>query len=172
MKILIICLILVIIALILAILYFINVNKINKVNKRICMVEKDIKEQLNKKYKNMVKINSAIKKTLHAKKDYLIGLNDINPSDTDLSELDIMLNDINQTVKNLESDYTKISSNKEIRKIITNNEELDELLVANKRFFNKNTKTLSTYYTSFPSNIICKLNKIKINTLFEGVNLK
>jgi len=152
---------------ILAILYFNFYNKLSYLFSKTKYAEDLIDKDLDKKYKLLVKINNLMKKTLHAKKDYLVAINDFSSEELFSSEKDVKLKEYTTTVNNLISDYTKLANHKEIKKQVNNLHEIDEKLDASKTYFNKYMVELSKLSTKLPTSLIAKVNKIKVKQLYE-----
>ena len=150
----------------LSIVFFINYGKITYYVNKITYAENLISEDVNKKAKLLVKINNVMKKTLHAKKDYLAGINDLKDDQMDVHDKDEMLNTYTNTVKNLISDYTKLANHKELKKLTSNLYDINEKLDASKIYFNKYMKELSSLSTTFPTNIISKIVRVNIKPLY------
>ena len=104
---------------------------------------------------------------MRAKKDYLQDINDLNNQDIPNQEKDKLLTNYNITVSNLVSDYTKLASNKEMKKCISNLHDIDEKLDASKSYYNKNTERLLQLSMKFPAKLIAKVMKIKIQPLYD-----
>ena len=143
------------------------VGRLSYLNKKITYAEGLIEENINKKIKLLVKLNSSIKKTLRAKKDYLSNLDELETDSMSMEDKDIKLSEYNVTITNLLTDYTKLANNKDIKKQVSVLNELNEKNDAAKTYFNQCTMKLSQTIKKFPNNILSKFMKIKIIPLYE-----
>ena len=114
MKLIIFLIIIVLIG-VLSLIFFSLYNKISYLLSKTKYAEDLIDKSLDKKYKLLIKMNGSIKKTLHAKKDYLADINKIKELEIDNEEKDEKLSEYSVTARNLISDYTKLSNNKNIK---------------------------------------------------------
>lgn len=166
MKLIILLLIIVLLG-VLSLIFFVLYNKINYLFSKTKYSDDLIKKCLDNKQKLLIKLNTSIKKTLHAKKDYLVDINKVKDQDLSNEEKDEKLSEYTNTVKNLISDYTKLSTNKNIKSQIKELNEIDEKLDAYKTYFNKYMTELSVNYVKFPTSLVAKLSKIKIKKLYQ-----
>lgn len=148
-------------------IFFVLYNKINYLFSKTKYSDDLINKCLDSKYKLLVKINNSIKKTLHAKKDYLLDINKLKDVEMSSEDKDEKLSDYVVTVKNLVSDYTKLSTNKNIKSELNELSEIDEKLDAYKTYFNKYMTELSGDYVKFPTKFIAKISKIRIKKLYQ-----
>lgn len=167
MKILNILLIIVLLSGIFALLYFVLFNKISHFFGKTSYAKEDIESSLNNKYKLLIKINNQIKKTLHAKKDYLTNINNIDSTSMNLQNYDKKLTEYTNTLNNLINDYTKLSSNKDVKKLNNSLIDLDEKLDASKTYFNRNMNEIVQLNQKFYNKIIIKLSGLKIEEYFQ-----
>ena len=166
MKLIIFLLIIILIG-VLSLIFFVIFNKLSYLQSKTNHADDLISECLSDKYKLLVKTNNSIKKTLHAKKDYLADITKFKDTELTNEEKDEKLSDYVNTAKNLISDYTKLNSNKTIKAEVKDLNEIDEKLDAYKTYFNKYMTELSQNYVKFPSSFVAKLSKIKIKKLYQ-----
>ncbi|MBO4600701.1 MAG: LemA family protein [Bacilli bacterium] len=152
---------------VISLLFFAIYNKISYLFSKTKYSDELIDKCLEEKYKLLIKLNNSIKKTLHAKKDYLTDINKMKDLDISSEEKDEKLSDYVITVKNLISDYTKLATNKNIKAQINDLNEIDEKLDAYKTYFNKYMMELSSNYVKFPTNFVAKVSKVKIKKLYQ-----
>lgn len=152
---------------VLSLIFFILYNKVSYLFSKTNYSNDLIEKCLDSKQKLLVKLNTSIKKTLHAKKDYLVDINKLKDAELSSEEKDEKLSEYTKTVKDLISDYTKLSSNKNIKVQIHELYEIDEKLDAYKTYFNKYMTELSANYVKFPTNLIAKISKVKIKKLYQ-----
>ena len=143
------------------------IGRLSYLNKKVLYADKLIEENIDKKVKQLTKLNASIKKVLRAKKDYLSDLDNINNEGLSNHDKDIQLSQYDTTVNNLMNDYTKLANNKDINKQVSSLVELNEKNAATKEYFNKYTLKLSELIKKFPNNILSKFMKIKIIPLYE-----
>lgn len=152
---------------ILLIIFFLNYSKLTFLSSKTNYVNDLISQDLEKKYELIIKIHALIKKTLRAKKDYLVGLNNLLENNKTNQDLDDELNNYEKTINDLISDYTKLSNNKDIKTNLNSIKDVNEKLDASKFYFNKHTSELSKLSTHFPSNIIAKMMRIRIIPVYN-----
>lgn len=152
---------------VLSLIFFILYNKVNYLFSKTKYSDDLIKKCLDNKQKLLVKLNTSIKKTLHAKKDYLVDINKIKEQELTNEEKDEKLSEYTKTVKNLISDYTKLSTNKNVKAQVKDLNEIDEKLDAYKTYFNKYMAQLSANYVNFPTSLVAKISNVKIKKLYQ-----
>lgn len=143
------------------------IGRLTYLNKKTKYAEQLIEDYINKKIKLLTKLNASIKKTLRAKKDYLLNLSDLNSEALSNQDKDKQLSSYDTTVDNLLTDYTKLANNKDIKKQVSNLFEINEKNDAAKTYYNKYMTRLSHAIKKFPNNILSKFLKIKIIPLYE-----
>ena len=143
------------------------IGKLAYLHKKTKYAESLLEEYISKKIKLLTKLNASIKKTLRAKKDYLLNISDLEKDGLTNQEKDIKLSEYNITVENLMSDYSKLANHKEIKKQVEQLVDLDEKMDATKTYFNKYMTKLSQSTIKFPINILAKFMKIKIIPLYD-----
>lgn len=143
------------------------IGRLSYLNKKVLYSEGLIEENISKKIKLISKLNSSIKKTLRAKKDYLTNIDELDSDSLSNQDKDIKLSMYDATINNLVSDYTKLANNKDIKKQISALNELNEKNDATKTYFNNCTLKLSQSIKKFPCNLLSKFMKIKIIPLYE-----
>ena len=143
------------------------IGRLSYLNKKVLYSEGLIEENIRKKIKLISKLNSSIKKTLRAKKDYLTNIDELDSDSLSNQDKDVKLSMYDATINNLVSDYTKLANNKDIKKQISALNELNEKNDATKTYFNNCTLKLSQSIKKFPCNLLSKFMKIKIIPLYE-----
>ena len=123
-----------------------------------------ISKTLKDKQKLMNELYILIKKVIK-KKDYLKDFNSLNNKKLTNYELDIELNNNLKIMKELKEDNKELNTN-EYNEILTKIEAKDEILIANKKYYNKNNNLLSKTINGYLK-IIAKINHIKIQTSYE-----
>lgn len=164
MKFLIILLVFITIILALSIIYFNGYNKLSIIKAKMDSANDIISKTLKDKQKLMNELYILIKKVIK-KKDYLKDFNSLNNKKLTNYELDIELNNNLKIMKELKEDNKELNTN-EYNEILTKIEAKDEILIANKKYYNKNNNLLSKTINGYLK-IIAKINHIKIQTSYE-----
>ena len=162
--------ILILLGAILAIIYVVNYNKLSYYKTRIELAESIIDDNLRKKYDKLCEINIEIKKELD-KKDYLKEYIELNDKRISNFELDRKLVEAMNLTKELIND-NKVLNNKEMNKILKETKKIDEELETGKNYYNKNNTILNGIIRKFPSNIVAKIHRYKIQAYFDGKNMQ
>ena len=164
MRLLIILLVFITIIFALSIIYFNGYNKLSIIKAKMDSANDIISTTLKDKQKLMNELYSQIKKVIK-KKDYLKDFNSLNNKKLTNYELDIELNNNLKIMKELKEDNKELNTN-EYNEILTKIEAKDEILIANKKYYNKNNNLLSKTINGYLK-IIAKINHIKIQTSYE-----
>lgn len=164
MKFLIILLVFITIILALSIIYFNGYNKLSIIKAKMDSANDIISKTLKDKQKLMNELYILIKKVIK-KKDYLKDFNSLNNKKLTNYELDIELNNNLKIMKELKEDNKELNTN-EYNEILTKIEAKDEILIANKKYYNKNNNLLSKTINGYLK-IIAKINHVKIQTSYE-----
>ena len=164
MKFLIILLVFITIILALSIIYFNGYYKLSIIKAKMDSANDIISKSLKDKQKLMNELYILIKKVIK-KKDYLKDFNSLNNKKLTNYELDIELNNNLKIMKELKEDNKELNNN-EYNEILTKIEAKDEILIANKKYYNKNNNLLSKTINGYLK-IIAKINHVKIQTSYE-----
>lgn len=164
MRLLIILLVFITIIFALSIIYFNGYNKLSIIKAKMDSANDIISKTLKDKQKLMNELYSQIKKVIK-KKDYLKDFNSLNNKKITNYDLDIELNNNLKIMKELKEDNKELNTN-EYNEILTKIEAKDEILIANKKYYNKNNNLLSKTINGYLK-IIAKINHIKIQTSYE-----
>ena len=164
MKFLIILLVFITIILALSIIYFNGYYKLSIIKAKMDSANDIISKSLKDKQKLMNELYILIKKVIK-KKDYLKDFNSLNNKKITNYDLDIELNNNLKIMKELKEDNKELNTN-EYNEILTKIEAKDEILIANKKYYNKNNNLLSKTINGYLK-IIAKINHIKIQTSYE-----
>lgn len=164
MKFLIILLVFITIVFALSIIYFNGYYKLSIIKAKMDSANDIISKSLKDKQKLMNELYILIKKVIK-KKDYLKDFNSLNNKKFTNYELDIELNNNLKIMKELKEDNKELNTN-EYNDILTKIEAKDEILIANKKYYNKNNNLLSKTINGYLK-IIAKINHIKIQTSYE-----
>ncbi len=164
MSILIILLIVISITFALSIVYFIGYNTLSIIRIKMETANEVINKSLKDKQNLMNDLYTIIKKKLK-KKDYLKEFNNLKNKKLNNYELDIELNNFLKTMIELKEDNKELNDD-EITEILNKIEAIDEILMANKKYYNQNNNLLSKTLKGYLK-IIAKINNIKIQTSYE-----
>ncbi len=170
MKILDIILILIILISALGLFYAIFYNKLSYYKTRIERAESIIDDNLRKKYDKICELNIEIKKVIE-KKDYLKEYIDLKEKRISNFELDRKLVSAINLIKELISDNKKLD-NKATKDLMKEIEKIDLDLESGKNYYNKNNTELNSIIRKFPSNIVAKIHRYKIEPYFDGKNMQ
>ncbi|MBQ6841376.1 MAG: hypothetical protein IJO63_04615 [Bacilli bacterium] len=164
MKFLCIILILIIICLIATILYFVAYNKLIVIKIKMDNANEKIAEDLKQKHELMIKLYEEIKKVVK-KKDYLKDFNSLKKQKLTNYELDKELSLHLDTMKAFKEDYKELN-NDTFNDILQSIKELDQDIMASKKFFNRNNNNLIKQLKGY-TKIVAKLKKINVKNSYE-----
>jgi len=146
-------------------------NKLQDYVIRIQEVEARIDNNLRDKYDNinrcvsLVKGNDNINKNLDKNMfEEIVRLRTKKISNFDL---DRKLVEANDSFLTLKEKYPELKENEEIISISAKLEELQELLVVNKEYYNKNIAEYNKLVKLFPTNIVAKICKYEEKLFFD-----
>jgi len=152
------------IGLILGILYVSDYNKLNMVKTKIDNANEKIKESLKEKQNLMNKLYAQIKKVVK-KKDYLKEFNALKNKNLSTYELDKELSIHLTTMKTFKDDYKELN-NDSFNEILESIKEIDQVITASKKFFNKNNNNLIKLLKGH-TKIVAKITGINVKTSYE-----
>ena len=150
-------LIIITIIIIMILIYVICYSKLKEINIKISYTDELIKSTLEKK--------SEIKKKMD-KKNYLKDYINLSKKNITSIELDIKLNEGLEIIKNLNEDLPEIKT-KEVKKLVSELNRNEEMLVSSKILFNKYATSLNQLLRKFPYNICSKFTKIHIRPYYN-----
>lgn len=145
-------------------LYFTAYNKISVVKIKMDNADNIITENLNKKHELMDKLYESIKKVVK-KKDYLKDFNNLKEKNLNNYELDKELSEHLQTMIDMKEDYKALNT-KEYNAILSEIRQIDQIIRANKVFFNKNNNALFKQMKGY-TKIAAKIAKINVRNSYE-----
>ena len=164
MKIEIILLIIICIVFLITLIYFIGYNKISIIKAKMDCADEIIVKTLKEKYNYMKSIYDSYKK-ISKKKDYLKDFNNLKINKLSNYELDIELNNYLKTMLDLKEDNKELNT-EEVNELFNKIELLNEVLIANKKYYNKNNILLNKTIKGYIK-IIANINNIKLQTSYE-----
>lgn len=146
-------------------------NKIQDFIIRINEVEMILDNNLREKYDNinkcvsLIKGNPTINKEIDKKMfEEIVKLRTKKISNFDL---DRKLIEANNSFITLKERYKELKENKDIILITQKIDELDDNIVVNKDYYNKNIKEYNKMIKMFPTNIIAKIYKYEEKLFFD-----
>lgn len=146
------------------ILFFTAYNKISVVKIKMDNADNIIAENLNKKHELMDNLYTSIKKVVK-KKDYLKDFNSLKEKNLNNYEMDKELSEHLVTMIQMKEDY-KALNNKEYNATLSQIRQIDQIIRANKVFFNKNNNSLFKQMKGY-TKIVAKLVKINVRNSYE-----
>ena len=146
------------------IIYCNSYNKLSTYKIKMDNAFKEIEDNLKLKLDLMNKLYSEIKKVVD-KKDYLKGFSTLKNKNLNSYELDKELNEYYATMIKFKEDYKKLN-NKEFNDILNELKEIEQNLIAAKKFFNKNNNALMKNLKK-QNKIVAKLINIKVKNSYE-----
>lgn len=146
-------------------------NKLQEYVIRINEVESIIDNNLREKYDNINKCVSLIKANDNINKDIDLKMFDeiVRLRNRKISnfELDRKLIDANTNFITLKEKYEELKSNKELSNISKKIEEIDETLIVNREYYNKQIAEYNKLVKLFPTNIVAKICKYQEKLFFD-----
>lgn len=164
-------LVLIILVACLAIVYINYYNRMQYLKTKIEHAEGIIDEILRQRYDMLVRADGIVKSTLNDGKEYFkeyIGLKNKQITNFDM---DRKLKEAFNTLNKFRDDYAELGNNKELKEIFSSIKESDEKIAAVTGYYNKNTNILNGLIRKFPSNVVAKFHKFKINAFFDGKDM-
>lgn len=171
MKLLYILLFSVIIIGLLAIIYVIFYNKMQFLKTKIEQAEGIIDETLRERYDILARANNIIKNILNDSKEYFKDCLNLKNKHVTNFEMDRSLKEAFNILNKLIDDFPELQKNKELKEILISVKATNERVAATTAYYNKNTNELNRLVRQFPSNIIGKIHKFKINYFFDGKDM-
>ena len=156
----------------LAILYIYQYNILQHSKTKIDQAECLIDEALRNKYDILLNADSFSKKELKEEKGFFRDIEKIKKENISNFDLDRKLKEYTNILNQLKSDYSSLDDNKEFKKLLSDTKKEDEKLQAAKSYYNKYTSELNDLIRKFPSNIVARMNRIKIKPFFDGKNMQ
>lgn len=146
------------------ILYFTAYNRLSIIQIKMDNSNNIIADNLAKKHELMDKLYEKIKSVVTSK-DYLKGFNKLKEKKLNNYELDKELNEYLQTMITLKEDNKKLD-NKTFNKTLNEIKQIDQIIRANKVFFNKNNNDLFKQMKGY-TKIVAKIAKISVKNSYE-----
>lgn len=147
-----------------SLVYFIGYNKISIIKAKMDAANDIISKALKDKKDIMNEIYDKYKKVLK-KKDYLKDFAILNTKKISNYNLDIELNNYLKTMTDLKEDNKELNTD-EINELFNKIDSINEVLIANKKYYNKNNNLLMKTIKGYIK-VIAKINNIKVQTSYE-----
>lgn len=148
----------------LLLVYFSAYSKISTIKIKMDNANDNISKALNKKYDLMNNLYKIIKKVLK-KKDYLKEFANLDISKLSSYEIDNELNEYLDTMIAIKEDNKSVNT-KEYRSILEDIKEQDQIIIANKKYFNKNNNELIKVLKK-QNKLIAKIMHVHVKTSYE-----
>jgi len=149
---------------ILFLVYFNLLNKQKKDKIRITTAEEEISNSLDERLNILKDLEKIINSCTELNQN---NFKDFNSDELDHFEFDRKLSKITDTFNKIKSDYQVELDKEDFRDLMTKlkiNEEKNE---ASKSYYNKYAEDLNARISSFPSNLIAKLNRTEKKDMFD-----
>lgn len=156
---------------ILLMIYIFNYNKMQTYIVRIKESEGIINESLRNKYDIILKIINILKANTSLEADYFKKIEKIKVKNFSNYELDRKLTETEMLIDNITNDYSEVTKKESYFINMKELKDINNRLLAAKLYYNKNTTELNKIIKKIPSNIIAKINKIKLLAFFDGIDL-
>ena len=138
---------------------------------RINEVESMIDDNLRNKYDNINKCISIIKGTTKIDNTTELKIFDemtrLKTKKISNFDLDRQLIETENALISLKEKHQELKNSEEIMELINKNEELNENLIVNKEYYNKNIAEYNKLITQFPTNMIAKIGKYEEKLFFD-----
>ncbi len=135
---------------------------------RVLKAEKEIEDELNKRYKIIKEMKPIIEKSTKKEIKDFKELEDLKKTNVSTFDIDTKIETTIQTIEIIRNDYPKLDKKKDFKELVTKLEESTTYINAAKSYFNSYNKNLLTYSRKFPTNIMCLIMKIKKKPYYEG----
>ena len=156
--------IIIIVGCLLTIFYLNAYSKLSMIKTKMDYAQDNITNLLKEKLKAMKKISEIVKKHIK-KKDYLKEFNNLKTSNLTNYELDTELDKYLPIMQDLKDDYKSLNT-EEYNSLLNDIKIVNQNIIANKRFFNKNNNELIKVLKGY-NKIVAKINHIYIRTSYE-----
>lgn len=148
--------------------YIVLSNKIKYSEIRLNEAEKVIIDELNNRYELIMKTKPTIEKNTKLDLTIFSELEKVKNTNISSYDLDKKITIAISTIYTIKNDYPKLEEKKAFKELIRDLNESDTLIDAAKSFYNTHNEKLINLIKSFPTNIICLFNKVKIKPYYEA----
>ena len=158
----------ILISAVLVMLYITLYNKIQFSKTRITEAEKVIIEELQTRYELIMSCENDVIKNTKKELTLFNDLKELKDKNISSYTFEEKIKESIDTLYLLMKDYPKLASKKNIKDTLIKLEESDTKIEAAKSFYNKNNINLNKLLKKFPSNLIGKINRIKVQQNYTG----
>lgn len=148
--------------------YIRKITKLKFYKTRITEAEQVIEDELEIRYDLIQSTKTIVQKNTKMDLNFYEDLANTKNSNINTIEFEKKLTQAIATIELISTDYPKINDKKDFKEIHRKINESDTKLNAAKAYFNTNNNKLNELLKKFPTNIIGKLNKYKINPNYEA----
>jgi len=164
MNFLLVLLFMVTVILVLVLIYYNSYNSLLILKIKMDNAEEIITNKLKEKHKLMSMLSEKIKKVIK-KKDYLKEFNALKINKLTNYELDKILSEQLITMINIKEDHKELD-NDEYNNLLSDIKYIDQTIMANKKYFNKNNNILIKQLNGI-NKIVAQISKITIKNSYE-----
>lgn len=164
-------LIIIIIIAISIILYSTIYNKFQDSIIKLNEVEGKIDETLRNKYDHLIEMNNIIKETIKSKKEVIENLQDLKDEKLTTFELDRKLCESLSKINFVRRQYGELHDIDNLNKLANEIDEMDESLIAYRKFYNETITIYNELIRKIPYNIIGKIHHYEEKNFFDERNL-
>ena len=167
MKLIIIILSIIVILGILGIYYKIQYNRL--INNKIKLEEAEsiINTHLKNRFDYVIRVSHLVKKNLNLDIETFKNIESIKTKKISNIELDKKINEAYNVTLKLKEDYPRLNNNRGFNDIIADFNESNEIMEATKTFYDKYAAFLNELLSTFPTNIIGKIHRIKKSSYYK-----
>lgn len=134
-------------------------------------VEGKIDDALRNKFDHLIEMNNVIKETIKTKKAIIDDLSKLKDEDISSFELDRKLIEASSKINFIKKQYTELQGVSSLNKLSYEIEEIDDTLIAYRKYYNENIVKYNMLIKKFPYNIIGIILKYKEKRFFDNKDL-
>lgn len=150
--------------------FYITRYKLDNYALKINLVEDKIKQILDSKFDNIIKINDIIKEKINTEKEIIDDISSLKDDNKTKSEIDTVLSDALTKIEYIKDQYDELENEEELNKLFDEVNTEDEALNAYKKYYDDNVNNYNNLINKFPYGITAKLFKHKAKKLFESIS--
>lgn len=167
----IIILIILVIIIVCALFYSTIYNKFQDSIIKLNEVEGKIDETLRNKYDHLIEMNNIIKETIKSKKEVVEDLQSFKEEKLTTFELDRKLSESLSKINFVRRQYGELHDIDNLNKLANEIDEMDEALIAYRKFYNETITTYNELIRKVPYNFIGKIHHYNEKNFFDERNL-
>ena len=143
-------------------IYYVKIyNRLLNVKIKIEEADTLINIHLKKRYDYVIRTTHLVKKKLNLDIDIFKTIENMKTKKVSNIELDKKINEAYLVILRLKDDYPELNNNRGFKDILSDFRESNEIIETAKSFYDKYANNLNYLLSSFPSNLIGKIHKIK-----------